>query len=144
MISFDESLNDSNQKCQMDLIVRSWDCVEQRSRVRYWETSYLGHSTHTDLLDHFNKSVGTLDPSKMVQVSMDGPSVNHKFYKKFSDERSDSEISALVDIGSCSLHIVNGAFQSGAEKSELNIKIHLRVFGNCSMKVLLDGRIMSP
>ena len=29
-ILFDESLNDSNRKCQMDSIVRYWECSEQR------------------------------------------------------------------------------------------------------------------
>ena len=38
VISFDESLNDSNKKCQMDSIVRYWDCSEQRVKAIYWQS----------------------------------------------------------------------------------------------------------
>ena len=78
----------------MDSLVRYWDCSEQRIKVRYWHFSYLSHSTHTNLLEHFNKSIATLDPSEMIQVSMDWPSVNLKFYKELTNERSDLGIPA--------------------------------------------------
>ena len=84
--------------------------LEQRSKVRYLQSLYLDHSTHTNLLEHFNKSIETLDPSKMIKVSMDGPIINLKFFKELTNERSDSGIPALIDFGSCSLHIVNSAF----------------------------------
>ena len=38
VMSFDESLNDVNQKCQMDLIVPYWDEKDNSVKVRYWET----------------------------------------------------------------------------------------------------------
>ena len=38
VILFDESLNDSNKKCQMDSIVRYWDCSEQRVKAIYWQS----------------------------------------------------------------------------------------------------------
>ena len=84
--------------------------LEQRSKVRYLQSLYLDHSTHTNLLEHFNKSIETLDPSKMIKVSMDGHIINLKFFKELTNERSDSGIPALIDFGSCSLHIVNSAF----------------------------------
>ena len=46
VLSFDESLNNSNQKCQMDLIAWYWDVDEQRVKVKYYKSSYLGHTTH--------------------------------------------------------------------------------------------------
>ena len=112
LISFDESLNDSNKKCHMDSIIRFWDHPKQ-----FWSSSYLGHSTHSDLLENFNSCIDGLDPSRMVQVSMDGPSVNWKFYKALNNQRHESKLPTLIDIGSCSLHIVNGAFQNGAENT---------------------------
>ena len=126
VMSFDESLNNINQKCQMDLIVRYWDEITQRVKVRYWETSYLGHSTHTDLLEHFNKSTELLDPSKMIQVSMDGPNVNLKFLKELSSSRAEIEIPALVNIGTCPLHTVNNSFQTGANEADWNLKKTLK------------------
>ena len=65
---------------------------------------------------------------------MDVLSVNLKFYKKLTNERSDSGIPALIDFGSCSLHIVNGAFQRGAEQSgwylKKTLKSALQLFHN--------------
>ena len=62
----------------------------------------------------------------MIQVSMDGPNVNLKFCKELTNERSESAIPALVDFGSCCLHIINGAFQRGTEQSGWNLKKTLR------------------
>ena len=62
----------------------------------------------------------------MIQVSMDGPNVNLKFYKELTNERSESGIPALIDFGSCSLHIINGAFQRGTEQSGWNLKKTLK------------------
>ena len=33
---------------------------------------------------------------------------------------------SLIDIGSCSLHIVHGSFKRGAEKTGWNLKAHLK------------------
>ena len=59
----------------MSSIVRCWASI----KVRYWESLYLDHSTHTVL--------------------------------------------ALIYLGSCFLHIVNGAFQRGAEQPDLSLSV---------------------
>ena len=51
--SFDESLNGVMQTAEMDLHVHYWDSVENRVKVRYYNSTFLGHRTHTDLLNHF-------------------------------------------------------------------------------------------
>ena len=57
-----------------------------------------------------------LDSSKFTQVGMDGPSVNHKVLRLLNSERMSSCLPQLIDIGTCSLHIVCGALKS-ADKS---------------------------
>ena len=48
---------------------------------------------------------------------MDGPNVNLKAHTEFqADLRRDFNIS-LLNIGSCGLHIVNGAYKDGAKAS---------------------------
>ncbi|XP_066934412.1 uncharacterized protein [Clytia hemisphaerica] len=126
VMSFDESLNDVNQKCQMDLIVRYWDEKTQQVKVRYWDCSYLGHSTQADLLEHFSKTTESLDPSKMVQVSMDGLNVNLKFLKTLISSREEINVPSLVDIGTCPLHTVNNSFQVGAKNAEWDLKKTLK------------------
>lgn len=57
----------------------------------------------------------------MVQASMGGPSTNWKFYEelvKLCDEQ-DPDIPLLLNLSSCSLHVVHGAFKTGAQKNRL-------------------------
>ena len=53
---------------------------------------------------------------------MDGPSVNLKFYKEIVPDRQENMVHSLVDIRSCSLHIVHGSFKTGAEKTGRSLK----------------------
>ena len=82
----------------------------------------MGHATHKDLLEGFNSSVSDLDLSKMIQLSMDGPNVNWKFARTLSKGRTENGLSDLIDIGSCPLHVINGAFQTGSMASSWNLK----------------------
>ena len=43
IVSFDESLNDITQTCQMDILIRYWDSNDS-VKVRYQTSSFLGHS----------------------------------------------------------------------------------------------------
>ena len=62
----------------MDLLVQNWD-VNDKVKVRYWSSAFLGDSAASDLLIHFNENLSGFDSSKMFQVSMDGPSAYWKF-----------------------------------------------------------------
>ena len=56
---------------------------------------------------------------KMVQISMDGPSVNWKLYDSIVEERNQNgNYPAVIDIGSGTLHIVHGTFRSGVQKTK--------------------------
>ena len=57
---------------------------------------------------------------------MDGPNVNKKFYEDFSRKFGDENYHRLIDIGNCSLHIVDGAFSAGTERSEWELKKFLK------------------
>ena len=121
-VGFDESLNKITQSCQMDLMVRYWDVNNSKVQVRYWDSTFLGHSAANDLLQHFNDSVESINPSKIIHVSIDGPAVNHKFYKGLEDHREREELPKMINIGSCNLHIVHGAFKSGFESTDWEMK----------------------
>ncbi len=48
--------------------------------MRYLGSEFIGYATAAaDLLTHFNDDIRQLDPKRLLQVSMDGPSVNWKF-----------------------------------------------------------------
>ena len=50
--SFDESLNNIRQTCEMNLYVRYWDIACSQVKVRYFESSFLGHGASSDILGH--------------------------------------------------------------------------------------------
>ena len=127
MYSFDESLNDVTQTTEMDLHVRYWDLIESRVKVRYYDSTFLGRGTHTDLLNHFKSITNGLPSNKVYQVSMDGPNVNLKSYKEFSRLYKEENCYCLIDVGTCSLHTVHSSFRTGVEATGWNVKKVLKV-----------------
>ena len=125
-VSFDESFNKTIQEEQMDLIVRFWDKERQMVSSRYFGSEFLGHTRASDLLEKFLHGSQSLNQGNMVQVSMDGPSTNWKFYEDLVQHREAEELPAMINIGSCSLHVIHGAFKSGAQSSGWNIDGVLR------------------
>ena len=65
--------------------------------------------------------------AKMVEVLMDGPNINHKLLKKLKEQRNELESPGLIDLSSCNLQIICGAFKSCAEVSGGNLKKLLRL-----------------
>ena len=48
---------------------------------------------------------------------MDGCNVNWKLYHSLFQKRKGEELPDLLNIGSCSLHVVHGSFEKGAKDS---------------------------
>ena len=82
VISFDKSLNDYTQNCQMEILIRYFDHVEDRVKICYLDSKIFGHATHQDLFIQFTQALFKLDTNKTFQVSVDGPIVNLKFLEK--------------------------------------------------------------
>ena len=110
---FDESLNKQMQLKQLDIHVRFWH--DDHIQTRYYDSQFLGHATADDLFDQCLSSLNNLGTSynKIVQLSMDGPNVNWKFFHKFTDHIQNEFDAHLLDIGSCGLHQVHNAFRAG-------------------------------
>ena len=58
----------------------------------------------------------------MLQVSVDGPIVNLNFLEKLQKDRLENQQHELINIGSCGLHAIHGAFKTGAESTSWNIR----------------------
>ena len=58
----------------------------------------------------------------MLQVSMDGASVNWALYDELRKHREREELPSLINIDSCGLHIVHGALKTCVTTTELNLK----------------------
>lgn len=125
-IMFDESLNTQLQSKQLDAHVRYWS--EERSCVesRYFTSIFMGHGTANDLIEHYGEVTKDLDPKKTWQIGMDGPNVNIAFHRKLGEQRAESQMASLLDIGTCGLHTVHRAFQTGGEKTDWKFDQYLK------------------
>ena len=124
---FNESLNDV-QKGQIDICLHFWDIKSTKVTRRYYSSSFLGHATASNLFDSFTDTFGESLLSEVLQVSMDGPNVNWKFFDMLNTELDERFDTSLLEISCCGLHVVHGAFQTGHKTVGWNMNRVLRTF----------------
>ncbi|KAJ8672178.1 hypothetical protein QAD02_003437 [Eretmocerus hayati] len=107
-IAFDESLNKVVKKSQMDIHVKYWNERTNQAETRYYDSCFLGHTRSCDLLSALVKCISALDRDDILQFEMDGPHFNCKFYDEYKADHP-----GLLELGSCGLHVVHGAFKDG-------------------------------
>ena len=76
----------------------------------------------------------------ILQVLMDGPSVNWKFYDSITIDREQSE---LINIGSCGLYVLSGVSKTGVDAAGWEIRTCSMDFFSCFMILLLGSQITS-
>ena len=106
----------------MDLLIQNWNEETIQVEARYCDSSFINHCTSHEMKNHFNERISDLNLKKILQVSIDGPSVNLKFHRDVQSNCEELELCKLIDIDSCSLHTIHGAFKMGVESSEWAIK----------------------
>ena len=110
-LSFDETLNGEIQEEQLDCHVTYGDGNRKEVCWRYLDSHFLRRPNAQNILNLLQHSLNELLPQRMVQLSVDGPSTNWKVSKLLEENRNDKEYAPLMNIGSCGLHTVHGAFQ---------------------------------
>ena len=72
-------------------LARYFDETEERVKIRYLDSQFLGHGASNDLKKNFNEPLRVLDANKLIQVRIDGPNVTINFIKIIQVERSENE-----------------------------------------------------
>ena len=98
----------------MHMILRFWDNKSNEVAERYFNSEFMGHAATADMLTHFKNGTALLNPSSLVQIFMDSPNVNWKFYHNLFQERKGEGLPDLLNI---SLHVVHFSFEKGAKES---------------------------
>lgn len=121
VLLFDESLNKQLQKKQMDVHLRFWN--GGLVQTRYATSCFLGHGDAATIVSALKESVLSLGLSleKLMQIGMDGPNVNWKVFSDLSDEIRVERGTDLLNVGSCGLHVVHGAFKDALETTKWEI-----------------------
>ena len=109
VLLFDESYNSITKNKQMDVLVRMWTSATRVTSC-YLCSVFMGQDRASDIREHFLQSTQDVGLQNLLQVSMDGPSVNWAFYEKLQQKVKDECSCQILNIGSCGLHILHGAF----------------------------------
>jgi hypothetical protein len=119
VILFDETTNHKLQEKQLDFHVRYWDKQSKLVKTSYIHSDFLGHATSDILVECFSNLLMAQNLSKhlLIQLSMDGPNVNWKFYDTVCDQIKNDANNRLLHTGSCGLHIIHNAFKKGEAAS---------------------------
>ena len=64
-----------------------------------------------------------LNLSLLLALGMDVPSVNRSYEKKLKARLEENYVTQILDIGTCSIHIVNNAFLEGLKLKDLKMKL---------------------
>ena len=83
VLLFDESLNKELKLKKLDIHVRYWNTVENEICTEYLTSKFLGHACAADICDSLQPTLTDLTYKKLLQISMDGPSVNWKVRQYF-------------------------------------------------------------
>ena len=81
----------------------------------------MGCAKAEQILKTFEDCITKLKPQEFLQISSDGPNVDLKFLKLFSEKCAFHELPPLVNIGTCGLHTIHGSMKAGVKKSGWNI-----------------------
>ena len=112
---FNESFNKVTYTKQMDIYILYFNETTKLVERSYLGLQFMGHATHTDTMDDFKEAHKGLDiVHNLVQLSMDGPNVNWKFAETLAEYRKIEDPNApdLINIGSCGVHVLHGAYQT--------------------------------
>ena len=129
-LSYDESLNAVVQSCQIDVGICYWDDVKNLVQTRYFDSKFLQCPNAEMLFEKIKESLTELDESRLIRLSMDGPSVNWNVLEKLDDYLTNMELPETIHIGSCNQHILHRAFQTAIQSSGWNIDKVLSKKGN--------------
>ena len=119
------------------MIVRFWNSESNKATERYLNSEFKGHATTADMLTHLKNGMALLNPSSLMQIFIDGPKENMKFYHTLFQELKGEELLDFLNIGSCSLHVVHKSFKKGAKESGWNL-------GNTLHSLLQFFMILQP
>ena len=91
VLLFDESLNTFMQAKPLDIHVRYFDVAQNTISTRYLTRAFLCHATAALMAEAFMEKCHSLNMTRMIQLSMDGPKFSWSFYTKLMAEMYETD-----------------------------------------------------
>ena len=83
-------------------------------------SEFLNRPNAENLVNSLSSATKDLDQQNLLQISMDGPSVNWNVLNIISEKRNENELEQLLVTGSCSQHVLHGVFKNGVTVTKLD------------------------
>ena len=117
-IHFDET-STSQVKKQMDLTLRYWSPTHEKVWTVFYTSLFFGHATADIVSENmYHKMCKDGIPVDIICILVrDGPNVNKAIFQKMNELilQDFPDYPGMVDIGSCSIHVIHNAFGKGLE-----------------------------
>ena len=117
VLLYDASLNKVLQEDQTDVHFRFWNNVANEVSTRFYDSHFLQRTNAENLFECLQSSLKDVT-SKNLQLSVDGPNTNWKVLELLDDERKENDYPTVLNIGSCGLYVIHGAFKTGVEATD--------------------------
>ena len=112
---FDESLNNVSTKKQLDVHIILFDEYAKQIKINYIGSEFIGHGNTEPVVKACKSVHGKLDyVCNLAQTSLDGLNVSSKIAQMLEQyhKEEDPSIPMLLELGSCGLHVLHGAYQT--------------------------------
>ena len=106
----------------MDLTLRYWSTAHNEVWVTYYTSLFFGHVEAEKVsVKMYEQLLSYLD--KMAILIQDGPNVKKAIFRKMNEliTQDHPYFTYLIDLGSCSIHIIHNAFEKGLEQYDKGI-----------------------
>lgn len=116
-ILYDETTNKAGQK-ELQFEVRYWSASAKKVATQHLQTFFIQHATAEVLLNKLNESLNNanLPQSKLLMIGSDGPNTNKKVFRLLNEELKLLRGKGLIDIGTCTIHLIHNAFLKGLQQ----------------------------
>ena len=104
------------------LHIRFWDSNKDVVATRYYSSEFLGKSSANDLCSHFEQCLRPLQKEKLLHISSDRRNLNLLFLKVRTEKPKNEELSQLIDLGTCGLHIAYNVLKHEEKASDVIYK----------------------
>ena len=117
-ILFYECMNKVLQEEQMDVQIRYWNETAKLVDTQFFDFQFLRQPNVKYVFDCLITSLTDLPSERLLQLSMDSSNTNWSVLTMLHNDHCEKDYSRIIDIDSCSLHVLHGVFKSGVEATD--------------------------
>ena len=118
-LHFGETITTQAMK-QMDLTLRYWSATHNEVWILFYPSLFFGHAPGEKVSSEIYNQVQNyrIPVDKMITLVQDGPNVNKTIFQHMNELilQDHPGFPGLIELGSCTIHIVHNAFGKGIDQ----------------------------